>query len=241
MQYYSSKCWQKWSKSLFEATCAFRKMCIYLISKAVNLFFVLFTFGQLLFVVLPLEPDPHHRPLRPWECCHCCLSCCQVGQRVQMDLRKSQRNLRRQKAEVNRAVWKKKKGSFSKGAVDSHWQGSLYTLQPLTIEWKWNETARGDIKGGQGGTWPPTKFLNQWKQVHLQRTTKVCVSFSWCCHGTFASYCNTFKDGTLHCLIEDTCLLFSRTAFLLDSFCSAFERPACLLLPPGFWLVAAFC
>ena len=53
------------------------------------------------------------------------------------------------------------------------------------------------------------------------------------------------ESNTLHCLIEDTCLLFSRTAFLLDAFLLhpgwALERPACLLLHPGFWLVAAFC
>ena len=98
----------------------FEKCVVSISYQRLFLYFVLFTFGQLLFVVLPLEPDPHHRPLRPWECCHCCLSCCQVGQRVQMDLRKSQRNLRRQRAEVNHAVWKKKKGSFSKGVVNSH-------------------------------------------------------------------------------------------------------------------------
>ena len=62
--------------------------------------------------------------------------------------------------------------------------------------------------------------------------------------------CKKSKQGslplTLHCLIEDTCLLFGRTAFFHYAFnCTlhwwSHERPVCPLLHPVFWLVAAIC
>ena len=47
-------------------------------------------------------------------------------------------------------------------------------------------------------------------------SVEICLNYTWKTIGNLSNFIPSWD--TLHCLIEDTCLLFDRTAFLLDAF-----------------------